>query len=303
MLVNVQLNPGIKLDPELAVVVEKLALKHPTWVFKSKAKVDGRSYEDDESFHRPISGGSALPDTERYTRTITVLQDGIDAGYIGVFQNYSRRAAQNWHYVLRSQRIDNGRKGNAVSTRSPAVAVSTANRYFIAQSLSEMLYEAVSAALVSKDGTLRDLSRPIERAQYAPSAATMQVALYNLLKGIPFHESEVREVFESERFEKALANYELAQQMRIKRMRGIMLFRGHYVYLNRSYSEVTTGKRDDTSFDKNEIVRGEVKACAFEELPSAWQDKIAVLQLMKDTELVLGVGYRFNESTFLVAED
>ncbi len=303
MLANIQLNPGIQLDPELAKVVEKLALKHPTWVFKSNAVIGGRSYNNDESFHRSIAGGAALPEDTRYTRMINVLQDGVHAGSIHLTQNYARRSNQNWQYVLRSQRIDNGRKGNSQATRDPDVAVRTASRHFIAQSLPEMLYEAMAGARSSLHETLRDLSRPIERAQYAPSAATMQVAIYNLLKGIPFHEDEIRTAFLSEKFETALANFELSRHMAVQPMRGVMAFRGQYVYLHRTYSETVGAPRPPQYYDeKNEVVRGEVRTCSFEELPRPWQDKLAVLQLMTDTELVLDVGYRLNESTFLIVE-
>jgi hypothetical protein len=303
MLANIHLNPGIQLDPKLAEVVEKLALKHPSWTFQSKAVIGGTAYSDNESYHRCIAGGEALPEDTRYTRGVNVLQDGIFAGRIFVNQNYARRSDQNWHYVLRSQRIDNGRKGNMQSTRDPSTAVRTASRYFLAQSLLEMLYEAMHGARDSLQNTMRDLTRPIERAQYAPSGATMQIALYNLLKGVPFHEDEIRTAFLSERFETALANFELAHRMSAHTLKGVMMFRGHYVYLHRTWSETTGGPAPTHPFDeKDEVTKGEVRSCSFEELPQAWQDKIAVLQLMKDTELVLDVGYRFNESTFLIVE-
>ena len=286
MLANIQLNPDIVLDPDLAVVVEKLALKHPGWVFRSPAKVDGMGYTTYESHQR--SGGSNIERLggKRYARKVAVLQDGLNAGTIAVDRNYSRRASQSWHFVVNSPRIDNGRRGSTITTRDAGVALRTASRMFIAPSLRELLHKAVSGARSGLDETLRDLERPLERGQFAPSLVTMQVALYNLLNDVPFDDRGIREKLCNEKYEEALANYELSHRMRVMPMRGIMVFRGSYVY----YSDLDDGETD-------------VRTSTFEDLPLKWQEKIAVLQLMKDTELVLDVGYRRDESTFLVVEN
>lgn len=299
MLANIHLNDGISLDPDLAVVVEKLALKHPSWVFKNSAvphdnpteyssKHTSRWYQNrvDRDWGGDESG-------KRYVRTVVVLQDGLAAGRITVDRDYNRRATQNWQYEIHSQRIDNGRKGNKLTTRDAGVAVRTASKHFLAPSLGEMLAKAVTAARVSLDGTLRDLERPIDRGQYCPSIETMQIALYNLLRGVPFDDRDIREKMLSDKYEAALANYELAKQMRthVPTMRGIIAFRGQYVF---------TRDGDPQPFDAQEMEKAAVGTATFEELPTAWQEKLAVLQLMKDSELVLDVGYRENESTFLI---
>jgi hypothetical protein len=305
MLANIHLNPGIVLDPSLTEVVEKLALKHPSWVFRSISKVDGAAYSGYESHLRDVAHNAERTDGSKYTRFVTVLQDDLNAGSIHVDRAYSRRSDQNWRYEIRSPRIENGRNGNTIQTRDAAVAVRAASRNFLAPSLPEMLHKAVDAARDSLNNTLRDLARPLERGQFSPPLATMQISLYNLLKGVPFDERAIRDAFLRNNFEEALANFELAQQMQVQPVRGVIVFRGNYVYLNRTMTQVAEGKptgSDPAPYDKDEVIKGEVHTRAFEELPQAWQDKIAVLQLMKDTELVLNVGYRFNESTFLIVE-
>ena len=289
MLSNIHLNDGISLDPDLAVVVEKLALKHPSWVFKNSAVAHDNPSEYSSNhvkrwYENRVDQGVEHKTGKRYVRTVAVLQDGLAAGRITVERDYNRRAIQNWQYTIYSPRINNGRKGERLTTRDAGVAVRTASKHFLAPSLGEMLAKAVTAARVSLDGTLRDLERPIE---------TMQIALYNLLRGVPFDDRDIREKMLSDKYEAALANYELAKQMRthVPTMRGIIAFRGQYVF---------TRDGDPQPYDQQEMEKAAVSTAPFEELPTAWQEKLAVLQLMKDSELVLDVGFRENESTFLI---
>lgn len=299
MLSNIHLNDGIGLDPDLAVVVEKLALKHPGWVFKNSAVVHDNPSEHSVQhtsrwYENRVNRDWDLDESgKRYVRTVAVLQDGLAAGRITVERDYNRRAIQNWQYVIYSPRINNGRKGERLTTRDAGVAVRTVSKHFLAPSLNEMLAKAVGEARFSLDSTLRDLERPIDRGQYCPSIETMQLALYNLLKGVPFDDRGIREKMLSDKYEAALANYELAKQMRthVPTMRGIIAFRGQYVF---------TRDGDPQPFDAQDMEKAAVSTATFEELPTAWQEKLAVLQLMKDSELVLDVGYRQNESTFLI---
>jgi len=38
----------------------------------------------------------------------------------------------------------------------------------------------------------------------------------------------------------------------------------------------------------------------YEQLPQAWQDKIAVLQLLQDSELARDIGYRYSRHSFVI---
>lgn len=294
MFVNVELNPSVKLDPALADVVNKLALKHPTWVFRSSARMDVTDpYSAHRTHRRSIINGEEAPSGTGYTRLIAVYENGMNAGSIAVDNNYGR-SQQRWHYVIRSPRIDNGRKGQTLTTGNPGMAVRTVSKHFAAPSVFDVLGEAVEHAYDSLVETLRDLERPIERGQYCPNIMSMQIALYNVFKGIPFDDRELRGRLVSENFESALANYELAQHMRTRQMKGVIAFRGQYVYLRED---------DPAPFYKRDIARmslNDINAQTFDELPQPWQERLAVLQLMQDSELVLDVGYRVNESTFLI---
>jgi hypothetical protein len=299
VLANIHLNDGIDLDPDLAVVVEKLALKHPSWVFRSNATPDSNPSEYGSKhlsrwYDNRVNASVLLStDGKKYVRTVAVLQDGLSAGRITVDRDYNRRASQNWQYEIVSPRIANGRKGEKLTTRDAGVAVRTASKHFMAPSLSEMLSKAVAEARSNLESTLRDLERPIERGQFCPDVTTMQITLYNLLKGVPFDERNIREKLLSDKYEAALADFELGRHMRVlmPSMRGLIAFRGQYVF---------TRDGDPTPYYQREVETAAVSTAPFEELPTAWQEKIAVLQLMRDSELVLDVGYRQNESTFLI---
>lgn len=291
MFANIHLNDGIELDPQLAVLVEKLALKHPSWVFRSDATVDRERTSgkyNSRWYSHPIDGGA--PDVDKhYVRLVNVLQDGLAAGTIEVEISYRRRSPQRWTYELHSPRIQNGRKGDSITTCDVNTAARTVTKYFEAPSLKEMLTKAGDRAKMNLEGSFRDLERPLDRGQYCPGLVHMQVALYNLLKGVPFDERYVREKLLTEAFETALANHELATRMRAMTYRRIIAFRGQYVFF-----------RD--AAEDSDTAQPELTVAPFEELPLPWQDKLAVLQLMRDSELVLDVGYRADESTFLIAE-
>ena len=294
LLANIHLNDGIDLDPDLAVVVEKLALKHPSWIFRSGAVADVENgittTSNNRWYDQRISDLSVSSD-KKYVRCIIVLQDGLNAGRIVVDRDYSRRSSQSWRYEIHSPRIDNGRRGNMLSTRDAGVAVRTISKNFAAPSVVEMWAKATDNARMSLNSGLRDLERPIERGQFCPSLEVMQIALYKLLKAVPFDERDLREKLLSDKYEVALADFELARHMRQLPVRGVIAFRGQYVYMKDG---------DPDPWHRGEALKGVPCVAPFEELPQSWQDKIAVLQLMKNEELVLDVGYRYDESTFLI---
>jgi len=46
--------------------------------------------------------------------------------------------------------------------------------------------------------------------------------------------------------------------------------------------------------------QGDIGFFGFDLLPVAWQERIAVLQLMEDHEVVRDVGYRYNATHFFI---
>ena len=94
-------------------------------------------------------------------------------------------------------------------------------------------------------------------------------------------------------YDKAMQEYNLAEETMTleKYLTPIVVSSGNYMY------RLTDGHHRLTSF-----VEGPVVCTTFENLPPKWQDKVAVLQLMEDRELVRGVGYRADEANFLLLD-
>ena len=94
---------------------------------------------------------------------------------------------------------------------------------------------------------------------------------------------QIIETFDSEQFEKAMGEYELATDFEM--LRGdnkttiIAEKDGQYIFR-----------------DEHDVIM----ALEYASLPQTWQERIAVLQLMEDNELVRDVGYRYNDKHFMI---
>ena len=138
------------------------------------------------------------------------------------------------------------------------------------------------------NGAIRDLVRPIQHSDMVPNTTIMQRYLYLLLRGeeIPDGVNELmRKDFLSEKYEKAMLEYMLAEKMMNK----------HYAVVVQ-YNDAYLIKRFHA--DSHAI---EYKP--FDELPEKAQSALAVLQLMENSELVDDVGFRFNDRNFYILDD
>ena len=123
-----------------------------------------------------------------------------------------------------------------------------------------------------------------------------QMYLHSLFMGTPpnpEHETILRETILSQKFEEGLSKYLLANAMQNHKYKVISIIDGDYcMYAN-----------DEKYPNKVEASKAEVLALPFEGLPTKFQDKLAVLQLMEDNEVVLDVGYRLNSDAFAVVNN
>jgi hypothetical protein len=100
------------------------------------------------------------------------------------------------------------------------------------------------------------------------------------------------EAIHSPKFEEALSQYMLAQHMRHlpQGTIPICLMEGLYAFF--------TDNELLDSLDK--AAKAEPQLVPFEALPLEWQNRLAVLQLMEDNEVVKDVGYRVDADNFLI---
>jgi hypothetical protein len=131
--------------------------------------------------------------------------------------------------------------------------------------------------------SLRDLLRPIHNNQMGPNQTLMQKFLYQVMNDVtdPAGADEVRRHFTSDKYHKAMSECLLAEKM--EKLKYVSIIGHNNAFLIRS----STG---DTAYK------------SFDELPESMQNAIGVLQLMEDGEVVDDVGYRYNDTHFLIVE-
>jgi hypothetical protein len=140
---------------------------------------------------------------------------------------------------------------------------------------------------------LNRLELTIERGHLLPSREGAQILLNAFVRNqTPDTQllAEFSEAMHNPKFESALSEFMLAQHMRNVHTIPICLMEGLYAF-----------------FTDNELLESQSKAeksepqlVPFEALPLEWQNRLAVLQLMEDNEVVKDVGYRVDADKFLI---
>ena len=290
--VNVQIPPEYLLDPKLAELVDKLALRNPTHTYGTK----GMNAENQagNSGLRPLGVSGRVPEREdglRYLRKITVYYGSELLGTLSLDIRYGRSSGTEVVYSIKSWRINNERgTHNLTRTAKLDSALRSAKAAFVPQNVDELMHKAdeqVSGALMQ---ALSDLKRPITHSTLVRSHIALQKYVFYALSSEEMPASlkhEVETCFTSDKYKAAMAEYELAKHMADIPMRTIRAHNGGYLM------------RVDDLKNKGRTV----KHFAYDELPEKVQSNIAVLQLMQDGELVYDVGFRFNADCFAIPEN
>jgi hypothetical protein len=284
---NIQLPSNLVLDPFLAGLVSKLALDMPQFTFTTR----GMSKQDISYATSPSSfqdRGVKPPEGTEFLRTVRVYKGSEFLGEVGVDRRYGSRQSEDV-YRLKSWRIENER-GNMNESRTSKLggAVRIVKRAFVPMDVAEIVGKATGEMHHAFVGSTRDLMRPIQGGHMVAHTAVMQRYVYLLLR-----KEEVPEVMDkrmrddmlTEKYEKAMMEYLLAEKMANKPMSVVV--QHHNVFLYRRHSP-------------NADV---IEQKAYEELPEKVQNAVAVLQLMQDSELVDDIGYRYNDRNFLLLDE
>jgi hypothetical protein len=278
---NIKLPANRLIDPHLKVLVDKLALNNPKWAFStnkdSQTRGIGFKYDD--------PAGKA-PDGFTYTRTIIVREEGEMLGQISVDSAY-RRNSYRPLYEIKSWRIETSR-GNQNTTRTEKldIAARKAKKSFVRMDNTEFLTKAIDAVESNLRNTLHTLRKNIYDRRLVKDIVYLQKWAYCVVRNLPMPDEinkQIKETFDSDQFEKAMGEYELATDFGTlfdnKKTVVVAEKDGHYVFR-----------------DEHDVIM----TVEYANLPQAWQERIAVLQLMQDEELVRDVGYRYNDRNFMI---
>ena len=284
---NIQLPAIYALDPFLAELINKLALDMPAFTFTTK----GMSKQDINynTSKSSIQDRTIVPsEGVEFLRMVRTYKGTEYLGEISIDTRYSRGGPTEKIYCIKSWRIDNQRgNANTSSTSKLMGAVRIVKKSFIPMIAAEVIEKANTAIYSSFSGAIRDLMRPISNSTMIPSSTIVQRYIYLLLRGeeIPNEVSELmRKDFLSEKYEKAMLEFMLAEKMTDKQYAIVV-----------QYSNTFLVKRFHADSHAVEYKQ-------FDELPEKAQSALAVLQLMEDSELVDDVGYRFNDRNFYILD-
>ena len=285
---NIQLPALYALDPFLAELVNKLALDMPAFTFTTK----GMSKQDinyNTSKSSIQDRNIVPPEGVEFLRMVRTYKGAEYLGSIAIDTRYSRGGPTEKIYCIKSWRIDNQRgSANTSSTSKLTGAVRIVKKTFLPMIAAEIIEKASGEIGTAFYGAIRDLSRPIQHNSMTPNTTIIQRYLYLLLRGeeIPSAVNELmRKDFLSEKYEKAMLEYMLAEKMENKQYAVVV-----------QYSNTFLIKRFNA--DSHAVEHKQ-----FEELPEKAQSALAVLQLMEDSELVDDVGFRFNDRNFYILDD
>jgi hypothetical protein len=289
-LANVIIKDGYVIDPMLAELVTPLALAMPSYTFTTRTMDDTQF--NLHSYPSALKNRSVqVPEGKKFIRKLFVFCEDENLGELSVDTKYSRSSGSDSVWEISCWRIANERGSrNTTKTTKLDVAKRAVKKYFLPRGLAEVLGNA-EGVMYDCDRALGRLASDISRNTLFKNHSDVQEYVYYQLMGqeIPIQlKQRVEAKMTSDKYKKAMGEFDLAASMDVRKDRLLVVrHKGGYLY-------------------KEHVVRGSALTeivtmfQSFEELPSLWQDRLAVLQLMEDEEVVRDVGYRHNDTHFVI---
>ena len=283
-LANIQIPDKRILDPFLEKLVRKLALDHPQWIFSWKKPSDSSSPWPLITQKDAEGNNIKAPDDCQYLRLVNVIEQGERLGRIWVNLRYGRSTTAV--YQIESWRIQSSRGDrNATTTEKFDIAVRKVKKNFVRMNHDELMNKAEDAIRNGMHGTLRELREPIYRTSLVKDTVGLQKYVFCKVRGLPIPDdirTTVETTFASEKYEEHMSRYELGNEIEEHQRADNMVYVVSHggLYLCKAQDDIMT--------------------LDFDSLPVAWQERIAVLQLMEDHEVVRDVGYRYNATHFFI---
>jgi hypothetical protein len=283
--VNIRMPEGMMLDPQLKVIVDKLAIDNPKWVFAPpkgvSAHARGISYSSQTS--QPVA-----PDGFNFARVVDVTQDAEFLGKVYLDTFYGRNITQQWRYNIKCWRVTKERGSrDTTSTTKADVAIRHIKKLFKAKDYTETMSHAKTVMYSELTDAVRNLRDPIRAMRLVKSAVGLQAYAMAKALGEPIVSPDLMEIeraLQSDSYKRAMAEYALAEEI------------GHLHGTNKLRAVVALG--NNQYLYEDDLFQLVVKY--FDELPERMQSSVSVLHLMQDNEIVRDVGYRYNDTHFYV---
>ena len=281
---NIRVPSDCVLDSLLVPLANKLALDKPKWIFKAKpTNKHGRHRHTD-----PVFEGDKLVGNTKYTREVDVFENDEELGTLGVDWAHRRGVAQRYVWTVESWRINRERgSANTKTSMKMDIIVREAKKIFKPKGLTELMATAKPRISSAWYSAVREFTAPFERLQGIKSSTDLQLYAFCLANNRDVDMTKFTHLLKqlrSTEFETMIANYELGRQME-----------DHVT--NDNVLDIVI---HDGVFVVSEPNNDTPRRMAYEEMPTPWQERIAVLQLVSDGELVRDTGYRVNETWYRI---
>jgi hypothetical protein len=281
---NIRLPSDTVLDPLLVPLLDKLALDKPKWIFKAKpTNKHGRHRYND-----PVFEGDKLVGNTKYTREVDVFENDEELGTLGVEWAHRRGQSQRYVWTVESWRIDRQRgSANTKTSMKMDIIVREAKKIFKPKGLTELMATAKPRISSAWYSAVREFTAPFERLQGIKSNTDLQLYAFCLAnnRGVDMDKfKHLLHQLRSPEFETMIGNYELGRRME-----------DHVT--NDNVLDVVI---HDGMFVVAEPNNDTPRRMSYEEMPTPWQERIAVLQLVSDGELVRDTGYRVHETWYRI---
>ena len=281
---NIRIPSDTVLDPLLVPLLDKLALDKPKWIFKAKpTNKHGRHRHPD-----PVFEGDKLVGNTKYTREVDVFENDEELGTLGVDWAHRRGVAQRYAWTVESWRIDRQRgSANTKTSMKMDIIVREAKKIFKPKGMTELMASAKPRIGSAWYSAVRELTVPFERLQGIKSTTDLQLYAFCLANNRDVDMTKFAHLLKqlrSPEFETTIANFELGRQME-----------DHVT--NDNVLDVVI---HDGVFVVAEPNNDTPRRMSYEEMPIPWQERIAVLQLVSDGELVRDTGYKVHETWYRI---
>ena len=282
-----------EIDPMLMELVNKLSMEKPDWLFDCMYSA---SYLNVNTCDAPVKAPLEKKDGKNYLRKVTVKdRENQTLGTLKVDRENWGRFANSGKphiFIVESWRI-NKERGNRNQTKTANIdsAVREAKKHFFAKTRKELLTDVTSDVKRGFNDAVYSLSRTFTRMCNEVDGVTWAHTVMNMRNNLPLDPVENRRVNDllmHEKFDSNRRDYLLSEAMQ---------------KLNTNNNMIVVAEQDGQFMSWGDTSEGFVVTLSFDELPTKIQERIGVLQLMENNEIVLDVGYRLDQGSYYVVAE
>lgn len=287
---HIRVPEGYEIDPMLMELVNKLSMEKPDWLFNC---MYGASYLNANTYNVTVKRPFNQEEDKSYLRKVTVKdRENQTLGTLKVEREHYGRFANSGKphiFIVESWRI-NKERGNRNQTKTANIdsAVREAKKHFFAKTRKELLTDVTSEVKRGFNDAVYSLSRTFTRMCHEVDSVTWAHTVMNMRNNLPLDPVEERKVnalLTHEKFDSNRRDYLLSEAMQKH---------------NTDNNMIVVAEQDGQFMSWGDTSEGFVLTLSFDELPPKIQERVGVLQLMENNEIVLDVGYRLDQGSYYV---